>query len=167
MIRQVKLPPFEFERILSEELDEPLSPSNFRLQPPLPSDKNVLVIYAREREGQCEQIWLSRRLYDTEAIAMEIEDDDVDAPYDDLQGQFWPSRHCLSVQVISNYTTTNLLTNGKAGVARERENWWHFKDEADLRRLLHDKILPLLLTVGLERFDDRLEDIREGRLLAS
>jgi len=51
------------------------------------------------------------------------------------------------------------LTTGEAGIARtEEEEYWYFEDEEDLRKLLQEKILPLLETVVMKDFDEQLKD---------
>lgn len=57
----------------------------------------------------------------------------------------------------------NLLTVSKAGIGRNGEEYWYFEDEDDLRKLLVEKIVPLLQTVVMTDFDDSLEESIEKR----
>lgn len=160
MIREVRAAPLAFEHIVVGELSQALAKCGFEMQP-LSSlqDRNEFVPFVRERQGQQEKIGIGRRLYGTEEIAAGVEDE-VGSPQDDAQGRFWASLHYMYVQIVTNGTTTLLLTSGKIGWSNTGENWWYFKDKEELRQKLHDEVLPLILTVGLQKLNDRLEDIQ-------
>lgn len=161
MIREVKDTPLDFQKIVTDEVGASLAEHGFRLQPPAyPQAEGRLVPFGREREGQREKIWLGLRLYDAEEMAAGVKEDEVGSPRDDAQGRFWASRHYMSVQIVTNYTNADLLRTGKIGWSDTDEDWWYFKDEEELRQKLHDEVLPLILTVGLQKLDDRLEDIQ-------
>lgn len=171
MIHKVGNALLPFEGIVVEEMSVPLVRYNFQLSVPLQSDKDQLVAFVRERQGLQEKVWFQRALYNEEQMRANDIDDEVDQMREDEQGKFWLSRHYLSVQFIishlvrhpgykpyTSHTTSDLLSTGKVGMRRNDENWFYFADEKDLRRLLQE-ILPLIITVGLQSFDDHLEDI--------
>ncbi|MBA3713245.1 MAG: hypothetical protein H0W76_12485 [Pyrinomonadaceae bacterium] len=159
MIREVKDAPLAFERIVVEEMSGPLAAHGLRFEEPFHLYKNDLVPFTRTRQGIQESIRFARRSYNEETMAAGVEDDEVDQPRsDDPQGLFWPSRHYLIMQFIHNkYVWSHLLRTGTLGGSLTGEELWYYTDEADLRRLLHE-VLPLILSAGLQRFDDRLED---------
>jgi len=176
MIREVNTPPLVFEHIVTEGLTAPLAAYGFQFEEPFHLYKNELVPFMRERQSVRESIEFGRCIYDAEEMAASTKEDEVNEPYESGQGKLWRSRHFLYVQLITryiisypgcdSYTThksSDLLPNGKAGWSPTGDNWFYFADEEDLRRRLQE-ILPLILTVGLQSFNDHLEDIAAEQL---
>ncbi len=60
--------------------------------------------------------------------------------------------------MVVNGGHRNLLTTGKAGIGRDGEEYWYFEDEEDLRKLLTEKIIPLIQTVAMKDLDEQLEE---------
>lgn len=157
MITIVNSAPFPFERLVVEELAEPLAKRGFRVKPTFHLYKNQEVGFVRQREGHEEQIVLQRAIYSDEYRQHPLEEDEVEKDPinfgDDVHGANlrWVSRHQLSVDFIVDGATNWLQRDGKAGVGEDY--WWRFTDEADLRRLLRE-LLPMILAAGQETFDD-------------
>lgn len=154
------LPPFPFEEIVKEVCSEPLAAQGFDWKPPAPSWwKNITVDFQRERCGKLEQLWTGRRGYNEEVLG--AYDDEVDIPARNSFGLTYPSRHLLYVNLVSYGGNATLQTDGSR--YQQNNDYFYFADEKDLRVVLHEKVLPLLLTVGLQHLDDCLEDAQNER----
>ncbi len=171
-IRIVDVAELPFEQIVAEELGDALAAHGLQLAPPFPKFKNRIVTFRRQRlQGIKEKIEIIRALHDAEHMRAEDAEGEVEAEPidfgDEVHGAdpYWVSRHSLTIQFIVDGATNWLQTDGRAGVSDE--HWWDFTDEQDLRRLLRDRLLPLILTAGMQRFDDRLEDYEMGRISPS
>lgn len=158
MLREVGEVPLPFEQVVVEVLASRLAVEGFKVKPSSPPYRNRLVTFSREREGQLERVRFGRRVYDEEAMRSYALEDEVDRAPGMPDGQKnWLSRHLLSVQILVNSGNSNLLRSGRVGTTLD-EVWWDFNGEDRLRLLLRDKVLPLLLTVGMRSFDEALED---------
>jgi hypothetical protein len=162
MIQQVNVSPIAFERVVIESMSEPLLEYEFRAEPIAPYYQNVSVSFVRVRLGQKESISVGRICYREDRIT-EDTNDEVDSPrHDDLFGTYYPSRHFFAIDVITNSLISEILRDGRIGMARtDEEKRWYFKDEEDLRRVLREELLPILLKDGLQVLNDNLEDIAE------
>ena len=157
MLKQATDGALAFDAIVVKQMSGLLTAQGFQVEPPLPPDTNNFLLFTRKRHGQVERVGFCRRIYREEDMSKCELNDVVDYAPDEEEGEdLWASRHFLSVQIITNYSHTNLLTSGRVGT-NDEGIWWHFADENDLKRQLR-KITKLLLTVGLRSFDDALED---------
>lgn len=163
MIEENKSSPLVFEHTIIEAVTLPLAERDFQRQPPIQVHQNELVIFERKRKGIREEIWFSRRSYNVEDMATSIEDDEVDTMKQNIQGKYWLSRHLLSVNLVFDFQNGQLLPKGQLGWRDSKEDWWYFNNEGDLRRVLSEAVLPLILSVGLQSFDDSQEDMQEGK----
>ena len=165
MIREVHAPPLEFERIVVAAVSAPLAEHGFRFTEPFHLYKNELVPFTRERRGFEETIEFCRRIYRPDEVeAGEFSDEADRFRRADPQDVFWVSRHLVGVQLLSDkYGRGDLLTTGRTGWSATGEDWWRFTDEADLRRVLRDEVLPLLVSVALPYFDEALEELPARR----
>lgn len=160
MITVTNASPLPFEQIVVEELAQEFAKHSLRLTSSFPKFFGQRLEFQRRREGQVEEVCFQRAFYDDEQLRATDLDDEVETtPIYFGEELFWVSRHSLSVQFIVDGATNWLQRNGRAGTGDDY--WWHFTDEADLRRLLRE-LLPMILTAGEATFDARLEDYREG-----
>lgn len=177
MLKEITSTPLAFEQIVIEEMTAHLTQHGFQLEPPFYLYKNQIVTFLRERHKQEERIQFQRAVYGEEEMRTGFIDsstkfgvkvpldDEVDRAPNSSYGSYrWISRHEFCVELMVGTATNYLLTSGKVGISNNEEEWWRFMSEEDLRRVLR-KLLPYILTAGLERFDDRLEDMRTGRAL--
>jgi len=158
MLVEVESVPLAFQQVVEKEASAKLVAEGFQLQPPFHLYENDLVTFSRQRQGQLERIRFSRCVYTEEDMQEGGLSDEVDRAPEMPDGEkMWVSRHRLAVQVIIDSATGNLLRSGRVGTTSD-EVWWDFKNEDGLRLLLREKILPQLLTRGMESFDDALAD---------
>jgi len=162
MIRIIDKPPIKFEKIIKETIENNLRKYKFSFDGdfPLTPEQDSDVIFSRSRQGISEIIGFNRKLYsdnyDTDC------NDEAEKKvwgvnsYDKNQNRF--SRHLFEVKLVVNGGHQNLLTTGKPGIGRNGEEYWYFEDEEDLRKLLAEKITPLLQTVAMKDFDEQLEN---------
>lgn len=151
MITVVSTAPLPFEQVVVEELAQPFAEHNFRQDPTHHLYVGQQVSFARRREGQEEVIRFHRSIRDEPQLtATDITDEVESAPIYFGDEPYWVSRHWISVDFMADSATNSLQRNGKAGTG---DDWWHFTDEQDLRRLLRE-LLPVILAAGQETFDD-------------
>lgn len=160
MITEIKGEPLAFEQVVREEVEAPLAERDFEWQPAFHLYKEAQITFERHRRGQRERVEFWRGLYDEADLADPslTEDDEIDRMPDHPDGErYWASRHSLFVQLIVGEASTGYLHTDGSRYFREDRQRWDFGDEADLRKTLRDRIMPLLLTVGMEEFDESLE----------
>jgi len=151
-------PPVEFEKIVREITEHLLSQYEFTVKEQIKFYQNAHVDFSRNRKNIRETIRICRRRYYEGDKDKELEKDVEKPLFDKDYGTFWDSRHWFEILLIVNYSHRNLLTTGEAGIGRNGEECWYFEDEEDLRELLAEKIVPLLQTVAMKDFDERLKD---------
>lgn len=161
MIKIIDKPPIKFEKIVKEATENALSKYGFTFEGDFPStpEEDENVIYSRKRKDIEEQIKFFRSDYSNEY--KDETDDEVEKEpyvYPDNSGFMWISRHRFQILLIVNYGFRYLLTSGEAGIGRKGEKYWYFEDEENLRKLLEEKIAPLLTTVVMKDFDEQLKD---------
>jgi hypothetical protein len=168
MIKIVDKPFIKFGKIVKETTENILLEYSFAFCDDLPCEpeEDDNVIYSRIRNGIEEQIKFFRRNYSNEYdkdVIDEVEAkrlylDGKDSEFYDENQFYWISRHWFEVLLIVNYGHRDLLPTGKAGIGRNGEEFWYFEDEEDLRKLLEEKIIPLMTTVVMKDFDEQLQD---------
>lgn len=161
MIQEVNTAPLQFERIVVDVMKEPLGEHGFELQQAFHLYWNELVTFERNRQGQRERIRFGRACYNEETIKSDADDEVDRGRHDEHAGQEWLSRRRLYVQLITGEATTQHLHTDGQPFEREEKSMWYYQNEADLRRMLREDTLPLLLTVGMQEFDYSLEDVLE------
>jgi hypothetical protein len=158
MLIEVERVPLAFRQVVEKEASAKLAAEGFQLQSPFHLYENDLVTFSRQRQGQFERVRFSRCVYTEEDRQESGLSDEVDRAPEMPDGEkMWVSRHLFSVQIIIDSATGNLLRSGRVGTT-SGEVWWDFESEDGLRLLLSEKVLPLLLTRGMECFDDALTD---------
>lgn len=161
MIKITDKHPIRFERIVKKTVDEPINKLGFIFEGEFPStpEEDSDVAYSRMRKGIYEGIYFVRKSYWSK-IDDNYDDEIEKMPYfTDKDDSSRYSRHLFRVSIIVNHGGRELLTTGKAGIARtEKEEYWYFEDEEDLQKLLKGKIVPLLRTVVMKGFDEQLKD---------
>lgn len=154
-------PSIKFERIVKENVDDTLNKLGFFFEDEITPEEDSHAGYSRTRKGIYEAIYFVRRNY-SDKYDNDFEDEAEKEPYlADENDKCRYSRHFFEVSLVINHGGRNLLTTGEAGIGRNGEEYWYFEDEEDLRTLLREKIIPLLTTVVMKDFDERLEDESE------
>lgn len=162
MIKIIDKPPIKFDEIVRTSVIKAIAEFGFVFEEevfPLP-DKEPEADFYRKRKGIAERIGIFRRGYFDEykdEYNDEVEKETYMYPDDDSDFK-WISRHWFQILLTVDYSFRYLLTTGEAGIGRNGEEYWYFEDEEDLRKLLVEKIVPLLQTVVMKDFDERLED---------
>lgn len=183
MIREVDEARLEFERIVIEEVSASMAKHGFALERTFHLSQGHLVQFIRERQTQRERIRFSRYLYDEEQVRTGTLDDGSsfeawlvgkkrpvddevdrapDRPNFEQMDRYWVSRHLLGISFSVDETTHSRMNKDGSLYMKAEDEWWYFADEAALRQLLRG-LLPLVLKVGLRKFDDDLEDLPRRR----
>jgi hypothetical protein len=161
VIRITDKSPIRLERILKETVNETLNKLGFIFEDDFPStpEEDSNVFYSKIYQGFYEGIGFIRKYY-SDKYDKDCDDEAERVPHlEDENDKHRYSRHLLDVRLIFNRGHRYLLTTGKAGIARtEEEEYWYFEDEEDLRKLLAEKIIPLLQTTVMKDFDEQLEN---------
>jgi len=158
MIKIIDAPPIKFERIVKEVVDDVLGNLEFVFEDEITPQEDSHVAYSRRRKEIYEGIYFVRKDY-SEKLDSNYNDEVEKEPHlADEDDKYKYSRHFFEIKLVVNHGGRNLLKTGETGIGRNGEEFWYFEDEEDLRKLLAEKIVPLLQTVVMKDFDEQLED---------
>lgn len=149
-------PALKFEEVIRKATENLLINYGFTIGEQPIFYQNSHIDFVRHRKNSKETIRFARRRYykDEKDYKDEVEKTNFDKDY----GVFWDSRHWFQILLIINYSHRNLLTTSESGIGRNGEEYWYFEDEEDLRKVLAEKVIPLLQTVAMKDFDEQLEN---------